>query len=204
MLAVFSLARAMSGEITLADAAFLIGTHLRRIVPSSTCAFFVSDPATDDLVARHVFGTGAAILQGMRIPTGNRLSGWVAANKQMMINSDAALDLGAEAARLSLRSCLSTPLLAGEVLVGVLTLYSTDRSGFTEDRARVTHMLAPHIAQIVHSAFAFESLAASRIRARDSAGRAVIASTPRAKSLLPLRAAVESARPALRVVANDD
>ena len=186
MLAVFSLARSMSGESTLADAAFLIGTHVRRIVPCSTCAFFIADPATDELVARHVAGVGAAILQGMRIPKGHRLSGWVAANRQMMINSDAALDLGgmAEAVKLPLRSCLSTPLLAGEVLVGVLTMYSIDRNGFTDDRAQVTQMLAPHIAQIMRDALESETLAASNSRTRDSSDVTAMPSSSGSKSVV--------------------
>ena len=206
MLAVFSLARSVSGDSTLGDAAFLIGTHLRRIVPCSTCAFFIFDPSTDDLVARHVAGAGAANLQGLRIPLGHRLSGWVAANKQMMINSDAALDLGglADAAKPPLRSCLSTPLLAGEVLVGVLTLYSTEPSGFTDDRARVTQLLAPHIAEILRRAFEAESLEASKPRTRDASPLAPLPSSPRPKISAFLRTGTDATRPVFRVVKNHD
>lgn len=204
MIALSSLARSVSGETTFADAAFLIGTHLRRIVPCSTCAFFAFDPAADDLVARHVAGAGAARLQGLRIPRGHRLSGWVAANKQMMVNSDAALDLRGvvDGMRSPLRSCLSTPLLAGEVLVGVLTLYSTESHWFTDDQARVAQMLAPNIAQILRTALEFESLAGARTISRVSSTLAVPPPSPGATSPPLARSGTDSTRPALRVVKN--
>jgi len=54
----------------------------------------------------------SAPLVGLRIPIGQRLSGWVAANRQTIVNSDAALDLGdsAKATPTPLRSCMSAAL----------------------------------------------------------------------------------------------
>ena len=167
MLAVCALSR-MAAVGTITDAAFLIGTHLRRIIPGSTCVFYALDSATDHLVARHVAGPAAASLQGLRIPTGHRLTGWVAVNHQTIVNSDAALDLAEviEATDVRFKSCLSTPLLAAETLVGVLTLYSTVPAAFNDDQVRVTHLLAPHIATILQGALEFESRSARDVPSR--------------------------------------
>jgi diguanylate cyclase (GGDEF)-like protein len=85
----------------------------------------------------------------MRIPLGERLSGWVAANRQTISNSDPVLDLG-DAARshsLSLRSCISTPLVVGDELIGVLTLYSGEPNAFNEDHKRVIEVVGREIAR---------------------------------------------------------
>ncbi|OLC45976.1 MAG: hypothetical protein AUH43_14970 [Acidobacteria bacterium 13_1_40CM_65_14] len=166
MLAVCALSR-VGALGTFTDAAFLIGTHVRRIIPDATCVFYAFDPATDHLVARHVAGTPAVGLQGRRIPAGHCLTGWVAVNRQAMVNSDAALDLGeARVTDPVFKSCLSTPLLAAETLVGVLTLYSTSPAAFSEDQARVIQLLTPYIAATLQTALELESRSA-----RDAATR---------------------------------
>ena len=82
---------------------------------------------------------------------GDRLTGWVAANRQPILNSDPALDLGTRGARITpaLQSCLSTPLLSGDTLAGVLTLYAPGRQAFTDDQGRLVQMIAPHLAQAI-------------------------------------------------------
>ena len=97
---------------------------------------------------------------------GQRLSGWVAANRQSIRNSDPVLDLG-EAARAIAprpRSCLSAPLLIDKELVGVLTLYSTSRSAFNEEHQRVVEVVATQVAPIVRQATESGKSRASSLR----------------------------------------
>ena len=83
---------------------------------------------------------------------GDKLTGWVASNRQVIVNSDAALDLGPRASAAGLVSCMSVPLLAGDTLVAVLTLYGRERDAFSDDFGRLVQMVAPHIAAAVHAA----------------------------------------------------
>ena len=71
-------------------------------------------------------------MQGIRIPLGQKLSGWVAVNRQTILNSDAELDLGDLANATGVRVCLSTPLVATDDLLGVITLYSAAANPFSE------------------------------------------------------------------------
>jgi len=95
----------------------------------------------------------------MRIAIGQRLSGWVAAHRQTISNSDPTLDLG-EAARsrsLGLKSCISTPLVADDDrLVGVLTLYSSEANAFNDDHRRVIEVVARQIAHTFRRAVEFD------------------------------------------------
>src|SRR5580765_9065053 len=94
----------------------------------------------------------ASSLRGTTVAMGDRLTGWVGANRQCIMNSDAALDLGAKAEGLLLQSCMSVPLLMGESLVGVLSLYAPSPNGFADDCGRLIQMVAPHISVAIHMA----------------------------------------------------
>src|SRR3954471_6298781 len=108
MLSVYQLAGALAGRNRLDEIGDIISNHLRRVIPSSLCVLYVYDAAKDELEARYAAGHSAGLVRGLRIPLGQRLSGWVAANRQTILNSDAVLDLG-DAARttpLWLRTCI--------------------------------------------------------------------------------------------------
>jgi GAF domain-containing protein len=84
---------------------------------------------------------------------GERLTGWVGASRQMIVNSPASLDL-VERAAIShppLMSCMSVPLTIGESLVAVLTLYATEQNAFDEECGRLLQMIAPQIAKAIHA-----------------------------------------------------
>ena len=159
MLTLYELARALAGQAGTSDTGDVIAKHLRRLVPSSLCVFYIYDAKTDELEAKHALGEAMSVVKGLKIPLGQRLSGWVAANRQTISNSDPSLDLG-EVARCTtprLRSCLSTPLLHDDTLVGVLTLYSATVDGFSEDHRRIVEVVARQIGHTFKSAAEFDS-----------------------------------------------
>ena len=107
MLTAYTLARALAGQVSVADAGDIISKHLRQLIPCSLFVFYMYDASSDELEARYPFGEGAESVKGLRMSLGQRLSGWVAANRHTILNSDPALDLGDNVAHtLNLRSCL--------------------------------------------------------------------------------------------------
>jgi diguanylate cyclase (GGDEF)-like protein/putative nucleotidyltransferase with HDIG domain len=158
-LTLFELARALGSYVNVSDAADIITKHLRRLVPSSLCVFFIYDDKTAEIEASHATGDCAAHVKGLRIQLGQRLSGWVAANRQTIVNSDPVLDLGDIARHNSnqrLRSCLSTPLTVGDDLVGVVSLYSHDSAAFTEDHRRIIETVGQQAAAALRRSSAAE------------------------------------------------
>jgi GAF domain-containing protein len=151
MLVLYDLARSLLGRMELADAADIISKHLRRIVPASTCVLFLHDIDRDELVVAHASGDNAPHFAGLRVPRGQRLTGWVAANKQSIVNSDPVLDLGESARhfRPPLKSCLSTPLLSNSKLVGVLSVYSTVADAFSDDHRRLLEVIARQVSETI-------------------------------------------------------
>ena len=115
-----------------------VARKIRRLVPFSLSVLYLYDIRRDELVAEHVVGESAHLLHDLRIPRGERLSGWVAANRQSIVNSDPTLDLGEISNQTTppLRTTLSVPLVADSDLLGVLTLYSATEQ-FTDHHRHI-------------------------------------------------------------------
>jgi diguanylate cyclase (GGDEF)-like protein len=139
---------------------------LRRLVPCSLCIFYLYDVDSDELVAAHAAGDNASLFAGLRIGRGERLSGWVAANRQSIRNSDPILDLGEYARSVPVRprSCLSTPMIANGTLVGVLSLYSIAPEAFSEEHQRIVEVISRQVSSILNNAAEFDRTKAVSLR----------------------------------------
>jgi putative nucleotidyltransferase with HDIG domain len=106
-----------------------------RRTHASVGIFYRYDRSRDELIVDRAFGPAPNGLLGMRMSLGQQLSGWVAANKKPILNSDAALDLGALATTNEPRLlyCLSLPLLVNGTLVGVAAFYSPSPLAVDDD-----------------------------------------------------------------------
>jgi len=124
------LARATSASSVLQVTA----NCLRQLTPATVYALFLYDGAVDILTCATTFGDEQRLLDGLRVKLGEGITGWVAANRRTSVNSEASLDLVHIAAffRPSLRSAISTPLVEGHTLLGVLTAYSHREEAFTD------------------------------------------------------------------------
>jgi hypothetical protein len=116
---------------------------------ATTCAIYLLSPDGRMLTVEHASGPLALALTGMSIEVGQKLSGWVAANRRTIVNSDAQLDLSDVVSEdIGPHSCLSTALCDGETLAGVLTVYRDSAKAFTPADAQTFEMLAPHLARM--------------------------------------------------------
>lgn len=151
ILAFVSLARLASGDASMADVFSLASGLVRELAPQSTIGWYVIDEGSGYLVLRHASGHAAEQISATSLRLGEGVSGWVAANRQVMINSEASLDLGEQAhAGSPLKHALSVPLITRESLVGTMTLYS--ETTFTESQSRLLQVIAPHLAQAIWAA----------------------------------------------------
>jgi len=118
---------------------------VRQLTPSSCCAYFRYVPDTDDLLCEYVSTDSFAPLLGLRVRPGERVTGWVAVNRQTISNSDATLDLGQAALVVTPhpRSAVSTPVIGSQGdLHGVLTAYSPVSDIFTHRHVYAFEQLA--------------------------------------------------------------
>ena len=115
----------------------------------TTCVVYQLSPDGRTLSVEHASGPLAAAVAGMTIEVGQKLSGWVAANRRTIVNSDAQLDLSEVVSDITPHSCLSTALCDGDTLAGVLTMYRESAKPFTPADAQSFEMLAPHLARLL-------------------------------------------------------
>ena len=123
-----------------------ISGYLDTVAPGSVCVVYTHAADKARLIATHVSsGEHEFLLRDAEISLGDRLTGWVGANRQTILNSDPGLDLGdvAEACTPRLRSCFATPLVSADNLLGVLSVYSPDPEGLSErQRGTVTLLVS--------------------------------------------------------------
>jgi transcriptional regulator with GAF, ATPase, and Fis domain len=140
---------ASAGDVSLIAARLQLAVV--QLMPAASCAIYLYDADADALVARYVAGEHAGVIHGLTIRRGDRLTGWVAAQRSTIINSDAELDLGNLTMGLvpPPHACLSTFLCSDDQLVGAVTIYSTSAEPFTDRHAAILEVLAPRIASAV-------------------------------------------------------
>ncbi len=125
---------------------------IRAIAPFDTVAIYVLEETSSDAVAIFVDGAGGHALAGLRIPIAERMTGWVAAHRTAVWNTDAALDLDSQATAIELTLGSSLPLCTGEVLTGVMSMYGRPHQEITMAQRRALESLLPTIASSLNTA----------------------------------------------------
>lgn len=129
---------------SLPNAAEVLFRHLRRVIPAAGIALFTPVLNKDELAVAASSGVGAEAIKDLCIPIGERISGWALAHRQVVENSNAALELGPVARTFSkpLRYALAVPILNGPTAaaVGVLTVYGSEP--FNNDHRRMIESAA--------------------------------------------------------------
>ena len=149
--AFFDLGRALAAPLSASQVGETLWSHIRGHIPGSAFVFFVYDQATDAVVP--AFRTGEQTVDaGTHVTLGDRLSGWVAATGQAIVNSDPRLDLDPELRdTTTLRSALAVPVIRGGQTLGVLAFYSRRPDAFEERHQRLAEAAAYVVATGVHT-----------------------------------------------------
>jgi len=142
------------------DLGVIISKQLSKLTGFTAMALYCASDNGRAISCRYAEGvlTGVEIPE---IPLGEKLSGWVAAHRTPIWNSDATLDLSPEVAKgtgIALGS--SVALIDGEVVIGTLTLYSTAGAEISVEQRVLIQSLAPLLASAVASAIAHDELVA--------------------------------------------
>jgi putative nucleotidyltransferase with HDIG domain len=149
------LRRELPKAASVSAAADALFRHLKRVIPAASFALYVPRTDTNDLTVLACSGIGAAALNEMNIPIGERISGWAFAHKQPVINSDATLELGpvARTFPVPLKYAMAVPVVSAYSL-GVITLYSVEM--FDKDHRRLLESAATLFGSIFPSGLNFD------------------------------------------------
>jgi putative methionine-R-sulfoxide reductase with GAF domain len=127
-------ASSLQSVLTLQEILAIFAVRLAAVVRFDALALYV--PQRGALVPAFVTGQHGPMIESLRIPVGQGLTGWVAQANRTILNGNPAVEPGWRGAS-SLRSALAIPLQIANGSVGVLTLYSCAENGFTAEGLRL-------------------------------------------------------------------
>lgn len=153
--------------LSVEDLGAITSTHLLRLTNARSVLLFGVAEDGHSIRCLFAYGPMAQLVEGPEIPLGDRLSGWVAAHRTPIWNSDATLDLPKELARsagVALGS--SVPLVDGDVLVGAITFYSPAGAEIDVAQRVLIQSIAPLLAASLS-----QSMAHDQVASIDGSGR---------------------------------
>lgn len=155
-----SIKPAPSGTST-EDLGLIVSRQLAKLTGFSAIALYCVTENERAIKCRYADKPLADLVDSPEIPLGERLSGWVAANRTAIWNSDATLDLPAPVAkRADVALGSSVPLIEGDVLVGTLTLYCNAGVEIAVEQRLLIQSIAPLLASAVSASTAHDEIAA--------------------------------------------
>jgi hypothetical protein len=146
---------------TIEDIGLLISNRMSKLTTFSSMALFVASESEHAIRCRYADGQLARLVDAPEIQLGERLSGWVAAHRTPIWNSDATLDLSSDVAHgagVALGS--SIPLVHNDVLIGTVTLYARAGDEIGHEQRMLIQALAPQLAKALASSIAHDEIAA--------------------------------------------
>lgn len=147
--------------VSTEDLGLIVSKHLGQLTGFSAVALFGVSESGQAIKCLYADNQLAELVDGPEIPLGERLSGWVAAHRTPIWNSDASLDLPSDLARrTNLAVGSSVPLIDSDILVGTLTLYSAAAEEIGVEQRLLIQSVAPMLATTLSSSIAHDEIAA--------------------------------------------
>jgi putative nucleotidyltransferase with HDIG domain len=146
VLPLLSLLDSLPREFDPNDLAALLIARLGGTISVDACVVYLVGPSGEEVVVAGRAGQVPAGFGGTSITFGSRIAGWVAATRTPVRNSDPVLDFGVSNEKMA--SALSVPLMLGETLMGVLSLYSKDQQAYSVEHQRLIELLGTRIADV--------------------------------------------------------
>jgi diguanylate cyclase (GGDEF)-like protein/putative nucleotidyltransferase with HDIG domain len=165
VITLYEIAQTIGTSLDLRDMFALFSSRLQDIVSYTTCVLYLHRPNSIELDAAHVAGRQPERFKGHSIVLGAGITGWVAASRQAMYNSDPRLDFEAMSVEVdaNYRSAISVPLTKDDEILGALTLYSTEQASYRPDDLRLVEAVAKLASDAIANALHHEQTEANAL-----------------------------------------
>lgn len=161
--AVYEIARSFGSSIDIDQTLAILVDKVEHVVSFDTCVVYLYDQMQGFATASHVVGKNAEILSARCVAPGDGVTGFALANRNVVNQLHPELDFRGLSADLGLeyRSMAAVPLVKDTVLLGVLSIYSTQLEQYTNEQMRmleiITKLGSDAIANAMHHAEAESS-----------------------------------------------
>lgn len=137
--ALYEIARTFGTSLNIEHTLEILVDKVGHVVPFDTCVVYFYDDAKGYATARHVVGKNAQKLASRCIVLGEGVTGFALANRRPVNQLHPSLDftdINPEAG-IKYRSMASLPLFKDDVLLGALSVYSSELEQYTDDHMRL-------------------------------------------------------------------
>lgn len=137
--ALYEIARTFGTSLNIEHTLEILVDKVAHVVPFDTCVVYFYDELKGVATARHVVGKNAQKLAARNIVPGEGVTGFALANRSPVNQLHPSLDfvdINPEAG-IKYRSMASLPLFKDDVLLGALSVYSTELDQYTDDHMRL-------------------------------------------------------------------
>lgn len=156
--ALYEIARTFGSSLDIKDTLSIIVNKVGHIVPFDTCVVYLYDELKGYSEAAHVAGRNSDILLGRCIAPGEGVTGFALANRRSINRIDPTLDFAGVhlAPGNRYRAMAALPLVKDDRLLGVLSVYSSELTNYTDDHMRlldtVVRLAADALSNAMHHA----------------------------------------------------
>src|SRR5215213_5653775 len=137
--ALYEIARTFGTSLNVEHTLEILVDKVGHVVPFDTCIVYFYDDQKGSATARHVAGKNAQKLAGRCIALGEGVTGFALANRSPVDQLHPSLDFTDMNPEVGIkyRSMASLPLFKDDVLLGALSVYSTELEQYTDDHMRL-------------------------------------------------------------------
>jgi diguanylate cyclase (GGDEF)-like protein/putative nucleotidyltransferase with HDIG domain len=155
--ALYEIARTFGSSLELTETLSVLVEKIGPLVPWDTCAVYLYDEPKGQATVAHVVGKHADLIKARCISPGEGVTGFALANRSPVNQLHPNLDFtGLELPGPPYRSMAALPLFKDDVLIGALSVYSSDLEQYTEDHMRlldtVTRIASDALTNAMHHA----------------------------------------------------
>jgi diguanylate cyclase (GGDEF)-like protein len=154
--AMYEIARTFGSSLDVRNTVEALVDKVGQVVPFDTCAVYLYDEVKGYAVSSHVVGRNANILAARCVAPGNGVTGFALANRTPINELHPSLEFAGLEIEREYRSMASLPLFKDQILLGALSVYSTDLEHYTDDHMRlletVTRLASDALSNAMHHA----------------------------------------------------
>ncbi len=155
--AVYEISQTVGKSLNVSETLALLASKIRNLAPYDACAVYLLNSQTEMMSPYQVVGDYSSALEEIELKVGDGVTGWVAANRQTLINVSPAPDFSeSRFLRSVFQSCLCLPLCIEDSILGVISLYATIPNAFTDDHLRLMETITPQAASAINNAIIYE------------------------------------------------
>jgi diguanylate cyclase (GGDEF)-like protein/putative nucleotidyltransferase with HDIG domain len=134
--ALYEIARTFGSSLSVQNTVEVLVDKVGQVVPFQTCVVYLYDELKGFATPAHVAGRNAQILSAKCVAPGEGVTGFALANRSPVNQLHPSLDLAGLDFEREYRSMASLPLFKDEMVLGALSVYSTELEQYTDDHMR--------------------------------------------------------------------